>query len=136
MTAKEQLQELRRLDAEINNKIKELEQLRQRAVGVGGFDYSKDRVVSSPSGDALPDMVSRILTLDEQINDMIDELADKRREAYQMICRLDSEAEQDVLYWRYIRGQSWRRVAEEMNISVRQAHYKHGDALAHLEDKI
>lgn len=84
----------------------------------------------------MPDMVSKIIALDEQINEMIDILADKKDVVYQLICRLDNEKEQDVLFWRYIKGKSWSQVAEEMDISVRQAHYKHGDALIHLENKI
>ncbi len=133
MRIKDQLQELRRLDAEINNKIKELEELRQRSVGVGSFDYSKERVVSSPSGDAIPDMVSKITVLDDQIDSMNDDLTSKKYEAYQMICRLDNKKEQDVLYLRYIKGKSWRLVANEMRISLRHTHRLHGDALLHLD---
>lgn len=133
MKAKEQLQVLRYLDAEINRKIKELEELRQRSASVSSFDYSKDRVMSSPSGDAMPDIVSKIITLDEQINGMIDVLATVKDEAYQMIGMLDSEKEQDVLSWRYIEGKSWRQVAVEMNISHSYMYQLHGSALYHLE---
>ncbi|MCD7863608.1 MAG: hypothetical protein LUG61_08935, partial [Lachnospiraceae bacterium] len=104
MTVKEQLQELRRLDVEINNKIKELEELRQRSVGVGSFDYSKDRVVTSPSGDAMSNMVSKIIVLDEQINEMIDNYVDKKEKAKLVIKCLHNEKELRVLYLRYIIG--------------------------------
>lgn len=48
MKAKEQLQELRRLDAEINNKIKELEELRQRSVEVGSLITPKTVLSPAP----------------------------------------------------------------------------------------
>lgn len=133
MTAKEQLQELRRLDDRINRKIKELEELRQRSVGVGGFDYSKDRVMSSPSGDAMPNVVSKITSLEDQINGMIDVLVDAKEEACCMISGLDDKKEQNVLFWRYIKGKNWKQVSNEMGISRRHTHRLHGRALYHLD---
>lgn len=133
MTVKEQLQELRRLDVEINNKIKELEELRQRSVGVGSFDYSKDRVVTSPSGDAMSNMVSKIIVLDEQINEMIDNYVDKKEKAKLVIKCLHNEKELRVLYLRYIIGLSWRQVAEEMDISHGYMYKLHNRALYNVE---
>ena len=52
MRAKEYLQQLRRLDTVIDQKIKELDDLRSMSTSVGSIDYSKERVQTSPSGDA------------------------------------------------------------------------------------
>lgn len=52
MKAKEYLQQLQRLDTVINQKIKEVQDLRVQMQSGGGIDYSKERVQSSPSGDA------------------------------------------------------------------------------------
>ena len=50
MKAKKYLQQLQRLDTMINQKIKELGDLRLMSQSVGGIDYSKECVQSSPSG--------------------------------------------------------------------------------------
>ena len=50
MRAKEYLQQLRRLDTVIDQKIKELDDLKVKSTCIGGFDYSKERVQTSPSG--------------------------------------------------------------------------------------
>ena len=52
MKAKEYLQQLQRLDTVINQKIKELDDLRLKSQSAGSIDYSKERVQTSPSGDA------------------------------------------------------------------------------------
>ena len=41
MRAKEYLQQLRRLDTVIDQKIKELDDLKVKSTCIGGFDYSK-----------------------------------------------------------------------------------------------
>lgn len=48
MKAKEYLQQLPVLDMKINLKLKELEALKVKLIGVGGVDYSNDRVQTSP----------------------------------------------------------------------------------------
>lgn len=69
MRAKEYLQQLRRLDTVIDQKIKELDDLKVKSTCIGGFDYSKERVQTSPSGDApYVRTVSRIVDLNEEIN--------------------------------------------------------------------
>mgnify|MGYP006939891564 FL=1 len=46
MKAKEYLQQLQRLDTVINQKIKEVDDLRLKSRSVGSIDYSKERVQS------------------------------------------------------------------------------------------
>ena len=43
---------IRKSASVINQKIKEVHDLRLQAQSTGGLDYSKERVQSSPSGDA------------------------------------------------------------------------------------
>ena len=77
MRAKEYLQQLQRLDTMINQKIKELDDLKVKSTCIDGFDYSKDRVQTSPSGDApYVRTVSRIVDLNEEINREIDDFVD------------------------------------------------------------
>lgn len=45
---------------------------------------------------------------------------------------LEDTREQDVLFYRYIKGLAWWEIAGEMHYSERQIHRFHGRALAHL----
>jgi len=49
------------------------------------------------------------------------------------IKKLRSRNEDDVLFYRYIKGMEWYEIAETMSYSERQIHRIHGKALAHLE---
>ena len=46
---------------------------------------------------------------------------------------LDSQSEQDVLFYRYLKGMSWWEIAEKMHFSERQVFRIHGKALFHVE---
>ena len=68
MSAKEYLKDLKRLDTMINQKIKELDDLKALREGVGGLDYSKDRVQTSMLGDAsFVNSTLRIIELEREI---------------------------------------------------------------------
>lgn len=49
------------------------------------------------------------------------------------IKNVKNKSEQDVLYYRYIKGLSWWEIAEKMNYSERWIHKLHGKALVHFE---
>ena len=75
-----------------------------------------------------------------RIQGLIDELKRERGlriMTYQDIARrikkLRSRNEDDVLFYRYIKGMEWYEIAETMSYSERQIHRIHGTALAHLE---
>lgn len=46
---------------------------------------------------------------------------------------LEDTQEQDVLFYRYIKGMAWWEVAEKMCYSERWVHMAHGRGLAHLK---
>ena len=49
------------------------------------------------------------------------------------IKKLRSRNEDDVLFYRYIKGMEWYEIAETMSYSERQIHRIHGKALAHFQ---
>lgn len=74
----------------------------------------------------------------------LDELeGDKRRElcnamqAYERVMQaikgVEDEREQDLLFYRYIKGMAWWEVAEKMHYSERWVHTAHRKGLAHLK---
>lgn len=55
------------------------------------------------------------------------------KEILDAVNSLETSQEQDVLFYRYIRGMPWWEIAEKMKYSERQVHRLHGKALADLK---
>lgn len=86
MTAKKYLQQLYRLNTVINQKIRELDDLYSMATSIGNTDYSKDRVQTSPAGDAVfVKPICRIIDFEAKINAEIDRFVDKKHKIINQI---------------------------------------------------
>ena len=46
---------------------------------------------------------------------------------------MKSQNEDDVLYYRYIKGEEWWEIADHMKYTERHIHRIHGKALAHFQ---
>lgn len=137
MKAKEYLQQLQRLDTVINQKIKEVQALRVQARSTGGFDYSKERVQSSPSGDApFVKTICRIIDLEAEINAEIDRFVDEKHKIINQIQGLKNSDYISLLFKRYVEFKSLERICVEMNFSYDYIKHLHGYALKDFEDKI
>lgn len=134
MKAKEYLQQLRRLDTMINQKIKELGDLRLMSQSVGGIDYSKERVQSSPSGDApFVKPVLRMIELEQEINAEIDRFVDEKHEIINQIQALQNPKHIDILYKHYVEFKQLEIVAVEMNFTYQYIVELHGTALKEFQ---
>ena len=80
MRAKEYLQQIRKLDIRIGQRITQLQQMRDRVHIMGSFDYSKDRVQSSP----------------EAGNKQIEDLVDFEQSIIELIASLRSSDISDI----------------------------------------
>ena len=134
MKAKEYLQQLQRLDTMINQKIKELGDLRLMSHSVGGIDYSKERVQSSPSGDApFVKPVLRMIELEQEINAEIDRFVDEKHEIINQIQALQNPKHIDILYKHYVEFKRLEIVAVEMNFTYQYIVELHGTALKEFQ---
>lgn len=134
MKAKEYLQQLQRLDTMINQKIKELGDLRLMLQSVGGIDYSKERVQSSPSGDApFVKPVLRMIELEQEINAEIDRFVDEKHEIINQIQALQNQKHIDILYKHYVEFKRLEIVAVEMNFTYQYIVELHGTALKEFQ---
>ncbi|MEY8428443.1 hypothetical protein AALA00_12140 [Lachnospiraceae bacterium 46-15] len=134
MKAKEYLQQLRRLDTVINQKIKELEDLRIKVKGVGSLDYSKERVQTSPSGDApFENIFGRIVDLEAEINREIDTFIVEKHEIINQIQVLKNSKYIEVLYKHYVEFKRLEVVAVEMNFTYQYVVELHGCALKEFQ---
>lgn len=134
MKAKEYLQQLQRLDTMINQKIKELGDLRLMSQSVGGIDYSEDRAQSSPSGDApFVKPVLRMIELEQEINAEIDRFVDEKHEIINQIQALQNPKHIDILYKHYVEFKRLEIVAVEMNFTYQYIVELHGTALKEFQ---
>lgn len=134
MKAKEYLQQLQRLDTMINQKIKELGDLRLMSQSGGGIDYSKERVQSSPSGDApFVKPVLRMIELEQEINAEIDRFVDEKHEIINQIQALQNPKHIDILYKHYVEFKRLEIVAVEMNFTYQYIVELHGTALKEFQ---
>lgn len=135
MKAKEYLQQLQKLDVLIDQKLKELSDLRSTLTSIGGIDYSKERVQTSPSGDApYVNTLTKIVDLDAEINADIDRFVDQKHEIINQIQALQNVDEVDLLHKRYVEYKTFEMIAVEMHYTIRNIYFIHGRALKSFQD--
>lgn len=131
MTAKEYLEQIRRLDSMIRNKRNEVDQLRSAASGVVRGASGGDRVKSSGSQRKMADCVDRTVDLEKEIL----RLEAKRRGIIQVIERLPI-AEYDVLHRLYVLGMSINEAARDLKKSYSWVTTNHSRGLRHVSEVI
>lgn len=130
MKAKEYLQQLQRLDTVINQKINELSDLRLKSQSTGSIDYSKERVQTSPSGDApFVKLIGRIIDLEAEINAEIDAFVNEKHRIINQIQALKNSKYIEILYKHYVEFKRLEVVAVEMNFTYQYVVELHGYAL-------
>lgn len=134
MKAKEYLLKVQKLDMVINQKIKELDDLRDMSTSVGSIDYSKERVQISPSGNApFVGLIERINDLNAEINAEIDAFVDEKHRIINQIQGLTNINHIALLYKRYIEFKKFETIADEMNFTYQYVLNVHGYALKDFE---
>ena len=133
MKSKEYLQQLKLLDVKIDQKLKQAGDLRQMAQATGALDYSKDRVQTSSSGDALSNAVIKYLSLEEEIDRQIDQFVDLKNQIINQIQGLKDVNYVQVLFKRYVEYKKLEVIAVEMDYTYSYVRALHGYALQEFE---
>lgn len=144
MKAKEYLLQIQKLDRMIENKLEEVEHWKTVASSTT-MSYEGERVQSSGSKEKMADTVCRYLTMESEINAVIDELIDTRQEIIKTIELLNTD-EYDLLYKMYVGKRTVKKddsietiymtldeVADFNKKSRRWAASVHGRALVNLQ---
>ena len=131
MQAKEFLNKIRYIDMMIDCKLEQINDLRDMLTSIGS--PIGDKVQSSKDPDKFTDPVSKIVELENEINNDIDKLVDLKSIARQAIESLDNDIEKMVLYKRYFENKTFEQISVELNYSWRRIHQFHGNALKKLE---
>ena len=97
---------------------------------IGSFDYSKDRVQTSPSGDApFVNQVMKIIQLEEEINADIERMLNLKKIIRDSINQVEDANEKLLLRCRYLNFMTWDEICFEMKYSIRTVHRIHQAAL-------
>lgn len=128
MTSREYLSQIRKLKARIAILVREIEEL--DTIGIGGIDYSKDRVQTSPaSGAAFENNVEKLVEKEQCLKELLVELVDARDKIVRQITDMDDARYMTVLYKHYIEGESISKIAYEMHYSYNHVVKLHFAAL-------
>lgn len=133
--AKRYLQQIRILDIRIDTKLNELEHLKEMVMKVTPT-LSGMTISGTGNQDKLGDTVSRIVDLENEIDEDIDKFVDKKREVSSILDGISNADQLQVLHKRYVQYKKWEQISEELGMTVRNVTYIHGSALKSVEDLI
>ena len=136
MTAKEYLGRIRVLDFQISQKEKQLAEAKSLQGRVQSFDYSKERVQTSPKGDMLLDKSIKIMTLEQELTERLVELQQLRAKMSDEIASLDNPEHVELLSLRYCNLYRLEAIALEMNLSYHRIRHMHSEALKAFDKKV
>ena len=132
MNAKEYLSQARYLDARINSKIKQVEQLNYLATSatsvLSGMPHNPNKATSK-----MADIVGKIVDLQAEINHDIDTLVDLKREIGSLIKAIPNVEYQTLLEKRYLCFQSWEQIAVDLSFSMQHTFRMHDSALKEID---
>lgn len=113
---RQQLEDIRVWDERIQGKLSRLEQMRASLGSVRAADCSRVFVRTCAAADALGDRLAQIDALEREIDRDIDWFADCKNQALHLLGQLGDIRQRQVLYARYFRYLSFRRIAAELGM--------------------
>lgn len=107
----------------IESKTEEIKRLRDLSVSIQGADPSREFI---PGGTQVQcrfaEIVDKVIDLESELLDDINELVDMQKEAYKIINAVEDETERLVLQYYYIDRLSMEDIASEMGYCLRHTH--------------
>ena len=128
MTAKEELRQIKMLDERIENNTEELARLKSMATKVTSV-MSGESVSRTRNTDTLGDTIAKIIKLQDDLNREVDRYVDLKREANELLSRLENPIYYQILHSRYILYKTWEQIACDMDFTYQWVCELHGRAL-------
>ena len=135
MTAKEYLRHIRDAESDLRSAEADYQRARDDVMNLKAIEYDKDKVSNSHIGD-LSDAIAALEKYAERVSAKWDELIAMREEAKERIGEIADGRYREVLYRRYLQGESWEYIAVGMGYSFRQVTRLHGGALRAIAEKM
>ena len=130
--------------------LKEIHALKVRADGMGAVvrslresaemlkavDYSRPRVSSSSSGDAMPDAVASIEDAVDRHVQLLAEWASRLAEAEAILSEMEDQEIASILERHYLVGETLEEIAYDLNYTSRAVAYKIAEGCSEMYDKL
>ena len=134
MKTKEYLLQIHRRDIQIGQRITQLQHMRDRIHIMGSFDYSRDRVQSSPtSGNK---QIEELVDFENRLLEMIKEEQQLKDKIISEIQQLEDPIHVEILFRRYVAWKSLKQIANDMNYAYQYVVNIHGQALKEFAEKV
>ena len=132
MKAKAYLNQLKKLDRMIENKLFEAARWKEAAKGTAS-PSAGERVQSSGSKQKMADAIGRAVDLEHDADVLIDQLVEKRNEVISVIEQLENAEEYNFLHNVYVKHKTLVELAAESGNSYSWATTMHHNALKHVQ---
>ena len=132
MEAKDFLNQVKKLDLQITNKLIEKQQWKDISLGITA-NMDGERVQSSGRKSKMADAIDKCIDMEAEIDRLVDKLIDVKKEVIWTIEQLDSPTEYNVLHLIYIQGKDLQEVADKYGMSYDWATTTHGRALKNVQ---
>lgn len=93
-----------------------------------------DSPKSTTSSYRLEDCTQKIMDLQAELCEAVADLVDVTCDIARTISKVENYDYEDLLVKRYVLGEPWEKIAEEMNYSEQHIHRLHGEALKKISD--
>lgn len=134
MTTKQYLEQVDRLNRMINNKLSEIYQLKTLICSISVVTEG-EKVKSSISQDKLGDTIARIVDMEKEADEMIDDMLEIKSKIIGQVESIENTNYYDVLFLRYIKMETYKDISKKMNYSEKQVRRIHRLALEEFENR-
>ena len=133
MTAEEYLDQVKKLDHQISVQLDVLSSLRDMALKVTSV-MQEDVVSRTRDPHQFDGIMAKIVDLEKEIDAIVDELVDHKRDVARLILKIEDPQIQDVLHLYYIGYRSWKEIADMKHISKRTVYRCRDAGLKRIEE--
>ena len=114
LSARQYLEQLEVLDTQINDNIAILSDMKTNVCSSSGIDYSRDKVQTSPVGDALCKNIVQYTMFEQRINDEIDKFVNAKEQIIKEIRGLRDKNYIQILTKVYVQYKTVKVASKEM----------------------
>lgn len=132
MTAKEYLRQVRMTNCRIDSKLVQLANLRDEVTRASAL-MSDMPSAASPNRQSMENIIVKIVDLEREINEEIDQLVDLKRILLEVIRDVGESEYQALLEMRYLGYKTWEDIAGTMGYELRWIYRIHAKALQAAE---
>lgn len=129
MTAKQWLSRARNIDSEIDTLLLSYTETKERLTHITQ-QITGDPVQATKD----PHKYDALAQLSDQINAKVDALIMVKKEIAEVVLALPKRNQREVLFRRYVGGESWPEIAEGLNYSQRAVFKIHGRGIIEVSE--